>query len=201
MNKLILLISFSILVFCVGCKDDNDPVVVDVWNINLDPRFEATIDGQSVRFTSDQHLVGVGISSSIGVSTPSTFEYESNFSSIRGERAVAINKGTLNLPLGGFPDKGEFLSFFQKGSVPFSKDAEDGIEIWFNDGKGTSWSTSKGTGDQTGSTFNFEVISDFSGFDVWTVKYRASFTCTLYDDDGNSVELTNGKSMAFFSDE
>ena len=47
----------------------------------------------------------------------------------------------------------EFTGFFVLGSLIYSKKAADGIDLSYQDENEVTWSTSFGTGDQTGSVF------------------------------------------------
>jgi len=199
-----ILILASAFLFVNGCKGDDDEPTVDSWTIGSDVKFEATIDGSKVAFSAARDFVGISVSSTIGTGSGpngnggSTFIFGSTFSNFNSTKAVEIEKGKLILPEGGFVSDEEFVDFFQKGNVPFSEDALNGMSISYLASDGSFWSTSNPPADQTGSDFNFNVISDFSGFGVQSVKYFASFNCTLYDTAGNSIALTNGRSISFF---
>ncbi|TVR82116.1 MAG: hypothetical protein EA412_02020 [Chitinophagaceae bacterium] len=96
------------------------------------------------------------------------------------------------------PSNEDIKNMFRKGKYNFgnSNAGSSGVEIEYKDASGTVWSTSNGSGMQAGSSF--EVINHYSNhFDTYTPYItEAVFSCKLYDDNGNVMELNNGRVVA-----
>jgi len=127
--------------------------------------------------------------------TPSTFIYSSTFSSLNEQRALSIHIGTLYVPGGGRPTDEQFYAFYKTGAIKYSIEAKDGIEIGFEDENGIFWSSN---GDQTGSSFSVTKITEEKLWGAVYVNFEATFNCTLYDENGNSMKLLNGSCKTTF---
>jgi hypothetical protein len=72
-----------------------------------------------------------------------------------------------------------------------------GINLLWIDSAGTYWETFKGTADQTGSYFNITEVRESEAHDTMGnalgAIVAATFDCKLYDGNGHSMHLTNGK--------
>ena len=72
-----------------------------------------------------------------------------------------------------------------------------GVHFLWIDSAGTTWETSKGSADQTGSYFTITGSVPGPAHGSLNNPYRtlvsASFDCILYDDNGHSMHVTNGK--------
>lgn len=97
-------------------------------------------------------------------------------------------------------DDEDYDPLIRKGSMPFgSDDAEiDGVEIRWIDANDKEWSTAFGSGDQNGSTFQVTSEETIEYPQPWLGPYvlykvKGTFNCTLYDDAGNSMNVTDGK--------
>jgi len=65
----------------------------------------------------------------------------------------------------------------------------NGASIDYIDANGKGWGTEWGS--QTGSTFNItELVANTDG--TSGKIFKATFGCKLYDENGNSITLTNG---------
>src|SRR5690606_34875199 len=95
---------------------------------------------------------------------------------------ISIEKGTLVLPGGGYPDEAEFAAFFPIGAYNYSTQPLNGIELQYTDETGDYWSTAYGAADQTGSSFKVTQRKIQGGGDI--VKIMATFNCKLYDGSG-----------------
>lgn len=100
-----------------------------------------------------------------------------------------------------FPDQptDDELDFLISVTMPYGggPDKTNGVEILWTDSNGKNWCSSWGTGDQTGSAFKV-TTNDRIQYHIGPPKggrYKSSgtFNCTLYDGQGNSMSLTNGK--------
>ena len=138
------------------------------------------------------------------------------------KQVFAFTKGSQ--PYYGNPDvfPANFISnFFAAGNYPYAVKTHDttvqelgdsltvfyspvtktelsnGVHFLWIDSAGTTWETSKGSGDQTGSFFT--LVSGVKGPPATTsgnprkIIVTASFDCMLYDDNGHSMHLTNGR--------
>ncbi len=73
----------------------------------------------------------------------------------------------------------------------------DGVQIAWTDGSGKRWCSSWGSGDQAGSSFKvtehtrieYQIGQPLGG----RYNSKGTFNCTLYDAQGNSMPVTNGK--------
>ncbi|HVZ96563.1 MAG TPA: hypothetical protein VG847_06795 [Chitinophagaceae bacterium] len=114
-----------------------------------------------------------------------------------GGTSLSISKGLMhNFTTATQTD---LKNFFATGSYPYSIDAQSGIQIEWQDSTSKVWSTSFGTGDQTGS--NFQIVSvtdnpDSSG--KYYVKVKATFNCIFYDDLGSALPVVNGEMVGSY---
>lgn len=73
----------------------------------------------------------------------------------------------------------------------------DGVQIAWTDGNGKRWCSSWGSGDQAGSSFTvtehtkieYQIGQPLGG----RYNSKGTFNCTLYDAQGNSMTVKNGK--------
>jgi hypothetical protein len=155
--------------------------------------FEATINNIAIRFEHD------------GANYVSTTSYSSSTSGdlIYVEQSFLITDGG-QVNIGGasliksFPRYGEtcngFKAMFSEGNFSYGnmdKDSE-GARVYYFDANGKYWSTTFSLGTQQGSSFAItshqEVSKTYS--EAITI---AKFNCTLYDDQGNTMQLTDGE--------
>ncbi len=102
------------------------------------------------------------------------------------EFAVTFRKQYL-LFSGGLPSSSAFQGFFGAGNVPYlTGTVTDGIAINYIDKNGITWNSERG--DQTGSVFTV-TKSQPSGNNV---KIESSFSCKLYNSNGDIIQLTGG---------
>lgn len=201
-----LFILFSLVIFSCKKKDEEpepEPKVPVVNNPTpKEPALflKAQIDTMDIDYSIITGLEPLNASSSSDASIgsggmASTFKYGTSISSLAEERAIYITIGTLYLPDGGRPYTEEFFDFFQIGTYNYSNEADDGIEIVFLDENGTIWTSN---GDQTGSSFEISKTTNNSFWGTEYVEFLATFNCTLYDESGNSMLLTNGSCKSSF---
>jgi hypothetical protein len=91
---------------------------------------------------------------------------------------------------------------FQTTSYPYGKsinevgaaNSMDGVRVTYIGTDDVEWSTDKGSGDQTGSTFTIvsktplpNIPSPYGNYSI-----LVQFSCKLYDGNGNVKNLTNG---------
>jgi len=69
----------------------------------------------------------------------------------------------------------------------------DGIVVAYTDVDGKVWRTDFGTGQQTNSNFRITDKVENTANGNWKYYVKAEFDCTLYDGEGNEIEVTDGK--------
>ena len=91
--------------------------------------------------------------------------------------------------------------FAQLISIPMTYGDEramtDGVQISWTDSNGKRWCSSWGSGDQSGSRFTvtehteieYQIGQPLGG----RYKTKGTFNCNLYDNQGNSIAVKNGK--------
>lgn len=171
------------------------PAVID---INHESVVKYSVEGTAFSYPSAGISGGMGTSLSLASSMDetSTASYDYGFS---GGTATyfSVAKGTIHTPGIGRPDENAFRAFFVVGNVNYSPDNLNGIKIKHRDSDGIMWTTDKGSGNQTGSVFKIEAVKETNN-GYQNVKVYATFNCKLYNDNGNSKTLTNGKFVGYF---
>ena len=156
--------------------------------------FKANIGGKSynVSATNDGKIIaGSGVAGTDDVAIFGTIDNTTDGSEF------AISKGIMHNFLSAVQT--DMKNFFSAGTYNFSVDAQNGVEISWTDATGKNWSTSNGSGDETGSTFKIvSVVDDPDVLGKYYVKVKSQFNCTLYDDSGNSMPLTAGEMVGDF---
>ncbi len=96
--------------------------------------------------------------------------------------------------------KEHYDSLVRKESMDFGSAEKgiDGVEITWTDRTGTTWTSSGGTGDQTGSSFvvtAHERAVQRADRPPVPARYdtKGTFNCRLYDGRGNFIVVTNGR--------
>lgn len=155
--------------------------------------FKATIDGKEVNFqygkNGYKHGAGYG-SQSYG----SDEFLEQSFGlyvegGINNTGGATIYKHFPN----GLESCDEIKDMFVVGTYSYGDENNwvDGAQVYYDDENGTRWATDQGTKDQTGS--KFEITEQIEGGNDYSEETTtAKFNCTLYDNNGNSMILTNG---------
>lgn len=112
---------------------------------------------------------------------------------------IDIVLGGYQYPGGGPIPEATFFDFFSTGPLTYGDpDSQLGkveVGIWDN---GVRYSTSCGTGVQTGSAFQIVQVQEFpSQFVSDAIKIRVTFNCTLHACDGGvgSRTITNGTAV------
>lgn len=168
-------------------------------NINSTPQVSYNLSGTSHSYISNGSTIqgNNGTSKSLGTNgSASTVIYSSDIDDGNSVTYLNINKGKLTFTNGSSPDSTTFKNYFAVGSVPYSVNALNGIEITMYDGT-TTWSTS--TGAQTNSTFSFTAVKEQWQLGSQYMKVIANFSCTLYDPSGaNPKTITNGVYVGYF---
>ncbi len=169
--------------------------------INSLPQFTGTINGTNYSLINGSvYQGGVGSSKNIG-GTGATHNSASYSSYIvdNGNHGLSIDKGTITFPLTStYPDSATFKAFFAPGKYPYSYNDTTGIEIDWTDPNGNVYTTSLGTGVETGSTFTIAAEQYANALGYQNEKVLINFSCTLYSSTGASIQLTNGVYVGYF---
>lgn len=85
---------------------------------------------------------------------------------------------------------------------PYTPISQNGLALLWVDEAGVIWRTDKGSGSQAGSKFTITDRRDITY--SWTTfpfpqRISADFNCKIYDDNGRSKQITNGKLAYYFS--
>lgn len=201
--KYIILLSFILTAFIFGCKKKDtttapeDPqssttggtVITASITAASVPQATFALDGVSKSYISNGSTFFGGSGTSGGGSGATI--YSSGIDDGNSTTYININKGTLTYTT-SLPSDNQFRAFYPISSVPFSVNAANGVEVsvFIN---GTEWSTSMGTANQTGSTFNIvQAVDNPDITGTLYVKVKATFSCKVYDGLGNSKTITNG---------
>ncbi len=114
-----------------------------------------------------------------------------------GATAFTVSKGLLyNYQTATFTD---FKNFLAPGSYGYAGlNSLRGITIEWKDANDKIWKSNIGMTIPSGSSFTIVSSEEFNFNGVQMVKVYAEFTCTLYDDAGNSILVTNGKYLSAF---
>lgn len=195
----------------VSCKKKKDspsdtstnttpaPAPID---INHKPVVEYSVDGTSFTYPANDINGGMSTSSSLAseMSDDSRFSYGYFFAN-NTTTYFSVDKGTLRSPGIGRPEAEEFRAFFVTGSVGYHTSITgeiNGIVIEHRDPSGSVWASNKGSANQSGSVFRIEAVKEGNDFGYQNMKVYATFNCKLYDGNGNSKTLTNGKFVGYF---
>ncbi len=200
MNKIKLLFIALILLMVVGgCKKRtttpipaaNSSVATSTNSVNS---FTGNIDGVAYTYKEGVNDVeGSSISNkslNAGSTSSGIFGTTLDYSTT-DDGIMSINKGTIYFT-DSSPDNAAFKSFFSTGTYLYSLHGANGVEVNWTDANGVDWSTSYGTGDQTGSTFSIQTSQVAATINDYYIKVTLKFSCKLYNTSGQSKTLTNG---------
>ena len=217
LNKTLLLsTTFIILIFSSCSKDDSSPTPTPTpttpttgggsgdgsLTINSTPQFKATIDGANVSYIAGANDIEeiLGADKSINLPNPTTAIYTTSlYSNTTSIDYSGLKIGTLSYSGSSTASESEFDNFISVGSHSYSVNAANGVHIsWYDVGTSSYWTTSLGTGNQTGSTFNITQVAPTNLLGNHYVKFIATFSCTLYNGSGSSKSVTNGTYVGYF---
>lgn len=69
-------------------------------------------------------------------------------------------------------------------------DRLDGVTVTYLAPDGVMWTSDRGSGDQTGSSFTIQT-KEAVDHPMYQARVLVSFTCKLYNDEGQVMTLTN----------
>lgn len=206
-NKLFIAIALIVVAFNFSSckKNDNTNTNSGGGSSNGAPTltsnyyFQANIDGTWVTFQSNNSslFAGFGSSSSMIGDTIKGYKESSSIEDINelnggGIGCIGTNK-LYNL------DSIDLFNLFTLGSKQYGLYEGGSVTNFTNGGlvyyivNGVTWASDKGVATQTGSTFTITEFSD-NNTDFYSEKIVAgTFSCKLYDGNGGTKTLTNGK--------
>jgi hypothetical protein len=203
---LALVLLASVFTFCK--KDDPapepEPEPVAPVNpgigVNSTYQTEFTLDGTNYKYevgkdsilsTKTNDKVQVSISSKKAV-YHSAFVY-----GVKQKPRFKVSKSWLTINDDAYPAEQSFRNYFMPSAVGFSTGNVDGIRLSWIDATGKEWATDKSSGDQSTSEFKIVANKEVKNAYQEMIIY-ATFNCKLYDDNGASKTLTNGKFVGTF---
>lgn len=186
-----LLTLLGIVMLLSGCKklieneqEKNFPYHVEARINDKDVNFEANDNGSVYECLTWHDLSGLG----------------DDYDATRGTMFVDPTDEARNMLAVGIlkyfphePNVTELTALYHTGSFTYgsgqvSPSTINGAVVGYIDSNGKEWSSQLGS--QTGSTFNISEIEDIEG--VANAKsFRATFTCKLYDEQGNMIPVTS----------
>ncbi len=203
---------FTILIIIFASCSQNDPLAPAqnspaVISITSPPQLSATINNSAYSMVGGTTSYSSGSTSNRNVgggsNTYNSATYQSNVvSATANQPFLGIWKGTIQFPLSSnTPDSASFDAFFGLQSYPYSVNYTNGIEVDWIDPNGNLYTTSQGTGVQTGSIFT--IVAKQASFTngYYEVKIVATFNCTLYNSTGGNIPLTNGIFVGYYQND
>ena len=192
-----LIILFPLLI--LSCSDDDDAgSTPDLPSAAY--FFQANIDGESVTWeqAKDNFYAGLGSGGGGDIDSYHAQQFSTitqvSFSGGEFESAPFVSV-EFNETFVSSPDLEELVAIYQLGDYSYSvqdnnENAGDGVAIIYSPDGDKVWSTYNGS--QTGSTFELTEFIDNTNPAESPKIISAEFKCTLYDDEGNSIELSSG---------
>jgi hypothetical protein len=210
-------LSLVLAIFTLSsCKKDEepeptpqpDPVLPQPWDqtfsLSSSEYFKATMNGSIVQKGGDG---SAGWMVSLGTNSPSHVTYSGILSDSEGEYLASVSIGRLIIPQGGYPTDNITRSYTKKGTYTYGipdlpSTSTFNSEVQYKDPAGVYWSTSFGSGAQTGSSFMItDTLHTAMADGSKAVKFKATFNCTLYNMAASaSMSVTNGSFVGYFSD-
>lgn len=198
-----------ITVALTACKKETDDDDDDYNNnnnnttigINSEFQFKGTVDGVDYHYeVGNNTLYGVGVGLDGGYDPdPNTGEASSFLESYivdSDDVLIGISKRALYYTWS--VTMADMNAFLPLGSANYTADPADGVTVHWRDNAGTYWSTEKGSGNQSGSTFNIMATTPLDTTYNKLVKVHIKLSCKLYNDAGDSMQLTDGEYVGYF---
>lgn len=218
MNKYLLSALTLVAALAVGCNSDDDntatpstgggtttPPTNGPLTLLTPCSVQMTVNGTNVSYSTSNASWQCGNGTSGGgiVVEPGTMGRISFSGFITNDDGMTspidISLGGYEYPVGGPVPEDTFFGFFSTGSMPYGDpDGQLGkveVSIWDN---GVRYSTTCGSGVQTGSAFEIVQLQEFpSDFTRDSIKIRVTFNCVLYrcDGAGEARTITNGTAV------
>jgi hypothetical protein len=189
----------AVLLLCsimLGC-DEDDPSAEEIPSgIESQFYFTGEINGQEITLEEGKNGIANGAGSLSGTNVDFCAEEQSMTLLNPFETAEGIEVVILKNFVECVSECTQILEMFEErtyqyGKSPISSDEEgiEGVIVNYQDADGVYWTTN--FNDQTNSSFEISEIKDNDEF--WSERITKShFSCTLYNEDGDSIELING---------
>ena len=193
------------LIALVSCKKDKNEEEEE--EDNNEPTsaffFQATIDGTVITFEDGVNGYGNGANDASGGSLGGDYQVVQNSITMVPLSSKAYGmfglmktfdtSNTWEEPSGTEVEAMFSVKSYTYGVRDDMATPVNGAVVEYLDASGTLWSSDRGSAGQSGSTF--EITEHTANSDGYSHKIsKAKFSCTLYDDNGNTLSLTNGVS-------
>jgi hypothetical protein len=217
-SKARLLIILAAIILALSCKKETTYPMTTDSKVNIEDNskitfyFRGTINGIYKDWTVVDYKNGNDLAyrfnSASGVDTLGS-DCVNTFCKYMIEDVVIFQNNSTGVPrnyiAAGFNissktgDRNDIINQFSVGQKLFGKPrfnildpVKDGVYVYYIDENGKEWCSHLGSGNQTNSIFKSEQLLP-QPFPSISCKYiwRATFSCTLYDRNGNSIKLEN----------
>jgi len=202
MKKVIFLA--AVLLSCFACsKDDQDDE--NIYGVTSDHYFAASMDGVPLIIEADnKNYYNFGYDDG-GETTEGFLQYKGSFFATEDEDTEAVTILFVKNFDGEPTNCTEISTMLGIGSEDYTRltsivdvTMTDGVIIYYVDGNGVEWSTASNDGEANKGDFKITEITKYKN-DPTTCTVKGRFNCTLYNDYGTSVELTDGVFCASFT--
>lgn len=203
----LILIGFLLTLVIMSCKKEdpkedsqnntNDNNTEESISIDSDTQFKINIDGDELSGISGEDGWASMISNDNSIATdPDTSEGKYGVSISKVDYfSIHIRKGT-NYFIGTVSSDEKFKNFFSPGSYPYADDADDGIFIRIIDDRSGSNILYKTDGITQNGFFEIIESKEEEAFGNYYMKVHMKFECTVQDDAGNTMSITDGEFVA-----
>jgi len=184
-------------------SDDNNTPAPTPVTVNSPPQVSGNINGVNFNYVTgglNPYQSSVGYDSGPGVAFPPD---SCHFTLLAGFENVLTGQWLWDFRIGTYDfvlpsDSVSFKNFFEIKPWSYGVTPMNGMEIVYYDASGDMWSTSYGSANQTGSTFQLQAkkFIPFQGEKYERIK--ATFNCKLYNASGAVKVVTNGVVVADF---
>lgn len=174
--------------------------------VELNASFRADTNGFPIIYSKGVSGFDIKTSDIREILTPPQFSNIKYFSSIESVNLVeyfkvSIGRDFWSAASGNYPPIGQFKIYFENlmasMSVAFSDDATTGVALEWRDANNQLWRSREEA--VTPQIFSFTSVSQESDESGDYLKFRATFTATLYSlDESESRFLQNGEFVAYF---
>lgn len=195
-------------VFCLlctaGCSKDESPTGSSDTEITSEFYIQATIEGAAITLQSGKSSYGYGVSGHFGGGSGSGYLAIARSylrrSSFQSGEVVVDPKNSMTIAFvkrfGKYPSDAEYESMLYPGDIIYGSEKLeiDGVEINWTDATNKTWTSRSNDSNNKFTVTSHEKIKYFPG-ESRTGLYltKATFSCTLYDNTGQSIDITNGK--------
>ncbi len=194
MKKILVLSIFATLLSCNKDDGEQENIIIEISDgigINSQSQMKGYTNGDSIEFSVDLgHQLGTG-----RLSTSSNdkyyYSYLSGFeASDNSSFSIAIGS-VLKDNATEIPTRNEYNTLFNKTNYQFIDIRENFGVVNYTDASGTEW-TSFDLKQPENSTFQLEDYEERLSFGDTITKVFAKFNCTLYNQNDDSLVITDG---------